>query len=146
VTDKPVGERKPTYTGSPINRGIGQPRGGSVFRGRRGAITLLVAAALLAGFAWVGLHDNADAKAAPGVGSCVRIAASSGNPNDQGPAARKVSCSDRSAQYTVLAKIVGGDQQSCASVNGTVDALEADEVDPAQDTEHPAYVLCLGAH
>jgi hypothetical protein len=130
----------PTYTGSPINRGIGRPVRTSRYGGRRGLIAFALVGLALGAFGWVGLHDNADAKRAPAVGSCVRVAGSANDPKLQ-----QVGCSASSAEYTVLSKVVGGDEASCQAVSGSTADFVATEVDPALHTRHPAYVLCLGA-
>jgi hypothetical protein len=128
-----------TYTGSPINRGIGRPVRPRRYGGRRGLITFAVVVVTLGAFGWVGLHDNADAKRAPVVGSCVRVEGSGSDPK-----LHQVDCSDSTAEYTVLAKFVGGDAASCRAVSGSTADFGATEVDPALHTQHPAYVLCLG--
>jgi hypothetical protein len=134
TTESAPPARKPTYTGMPINRGIGQSRGGSGFRGRRGVVALLGVVVTLGVFAWAGLHDNADAKRAPGAGSCVRVDGA----DTKDPTVHKVSCSGADAQFRVLSKVTGGDRSACGSVSGTV----ADYVVTSND--HPEYVLCLG--
>jgi hypothetical protein len=128
-----------TYTGSPINRGIGRPVRPTRYGGRRGLITLAVVVVTLGVFGWVGLHDNADAKRAPEVGSCVRVEGSTSDPK-----LHQVDCAKSTAAYTVLAQIVGGDEASCQAVSGSIADYGATEVDPAVGTQHPAYVLCLG--
>ena len=128
-----------SYTGSPINRGVGRPIRPSRYGGRRGLITLAVVGVTLGAFGWVGLHDNADAKRAPEVGSCVRVEGSTSDPK-----LHQVDCSKSTAVYSVLAKVVGGDEASCWAVRGTTTDFVVSEVDPALQTKHPAYVLCLG--
>jgi hypothetical protein len=129
----------PSYTGSPINRGIGRPARPSRYGGRRGLLTLAVVVLALGVFGWVGLHDNADANGAPGVGSCVRFQGDAGHTT-----LRTLDCADPLARYDVLAKIVGGDDASCLAVPGAINWYAVSEVDPALHTQHPAYVLCLG--
>jgi hypothetical protein len=128
-----------SYTGSPINRGIGRPVRPSRYGGRRGLLTLALVALALGAFGWVGLHDNADAKRAPAVGACVRVEGSTSDPK-----LRQVDCSKSTAAYIVLSKIVGGDEASCQAVSGSTADFVATEVDPALQSRHPAYVLCLG--
>jgi hypothetical protein len=138
VTPEPsaaAAARKPTYGGSPINRGIGQSSRGPRFSGRRGLVALVAVLAVLAAFAWVGLHDNADAKRAPGAGSCVRL----DGVGTHHATAHRVDCSSTDAQFTVLSKVIGGDRSACAAVSGTVGDLVV------TSNDHPAYVLCLGS-
>jgi hypothetical protein len=119
---------------------MGRPARPSRYGGRRGRLTLTVIVLALGAFGWVGLHDNAEANRAPDVGSCIRYHGDATHTEVHG-----IDCTDPLAQYVVLAKIVGGDGASCRTVPYAGNWYQVSEVDPALHTEHPAYVLCLGA-
>jgi hypothetical protein len=96
------------------------------------ALGIVVAAAVSIAFgAYRSHHATA---AAPETGACVQAK----NTNTSNPSVKKVDCSDSTAQFVVLAKVVKGDQDSCATVTGT------EAVFTASDKDGKAlYVLCL---
>ena len=118
--------------GSEVPPMASPPKRGSGRLILRIALGIVVAAAVSIAFgAYRSHHATA---AAPETGACVQAK----NTDTSNPSVTKVDCSDSTAQYVVLAKVVKGDQDSCATVTGT------EAVFTASDKGGKAlYVLCL---